>query len=97
MNVAGGMADERMSRPQPFSVGPLTVLCNVLLVHELLPGSLHSVWLAVPILLVLGAAVGAVNGVLVSLLRYQPVIATLRTKSKNGVASSGSPAGSAGQ
>jgi len=60
-----------------LSVGPLLVFCNVLLVHEFLPGSLDSAWLAVPLLLAIGAAVGAANGVLVAVLRYQPVIATL--------------------
>jgi ribose transport system permease protein len=62
-----------------LSVGPLLVFCNVLLVHKLLPGSLDSAWTDVPLLLALGAAIGAANGVLVAVLRYQPVIATLCT------------------
>lgn len=59
-----------------LSVGPLLVFCNVLLVHKLLPG---SAWVDIPLLLAVGAAAGAVNGVLIAVLRYQPVIATLCT------------------
>lgn len=57
-----------------LSVGPLLVFCNILLVHHLLPG---SAWADIPLLLAVGAAVGAANGILVAVLRYQPVIATL--------------------
>jgi ABC-type nitrate/sulfonate/bicarbonate transport system ATPase subunit len=57
-----------------LSVGPLLVFCNILLVHHLLPG---SAWVDIPLLLAVGAAVGAANGILVAVLRYQPVIATL--------------------
>ncbi|HEY7629432.1 MAG TPA: ABC transporter permease [Thermoleophilaceae bacterium] len=62
-----------------LSVGPLVIFCNVLLVHKFFPHGLDSGWAAVPLLLLIGAAVGAVNGVLVTVLRYQPVIATLCT------------------
>lgn len=63
-----------------ISVGPLAVLANVVLVEWLLPdATLGSAWVAIPLLLVLGAAVGAVNGVLVAVARYQPVIASLCT------------------
>jgi ribose transport system permease protein len=62
-----------------LSVGPLVVLCNVLLVHKFFPHGLESGWAAVPLILLIGAAIGAVNGVLVTTLRYQPVIATLCT------------------
>jgi ribose transport system permease protein len=60
-----------------LSVGPLAVMCNVLLVHSLLAHGIDSAWLDVPILLAVGGAVGTVNGVLVTLGRYRPVIATL--------------------
>ena len=33
--------------------------------------------MSIPIVLVIGAGIGAVNGLLVAVLRYQPVIATL--------------------
>jgi ribose transport system permease protein len=60
-----------------LSMGPLAVLCNVLLIQKLLPGALHSAVEGVVVLVLLGAAVGAINGFLVAVLRYQPVIATL--------------------
>lgn len=60
-----------------LSMGPLAVLCNVVLVQELLPGSLHGAAAGIVVLVLLGATVGAINGFLVSVLRYQPVIATL--------------------
>jgi ribose transport system permease protein len=62
-----------------LSVGPLAIFCNVVLVHKFFPHGLGSGWAAVPLLLLIGAAIGAVNGVLVTTLRYQPVIATLCT------------------
>jgi ribose transport system permease protein len=60
-----------------LSMGPLAVLCNVVLVQELLPGSLHGALAGIVVLVALGAAVGAINGFLVAVLRYQPVLATL--------------------
>lgn len=60
-----------------LSMGPLAVLVNVLLVQALLPHGVDSAWECVPILLAFGTAVGAINGLLVSVLRYVPVIATL--------------------
>jgi ribose transport system permease protein len=60
-----------------ISVGPLAVLCNVLLVHTLLSHGIDSAWAGVAILAAVGLAVGAINGLLVAVLRYEPVIATL--------------------
>ncbi|MGH2877540.1 MAG: ABC transporter permease [Solirubrobacteraceae bacterium] len=60
-----------------LSIGPLMSLVNVVLVVGLMPNGLGSPAVAVPLVLVLGAAVGAADGFLVSGLRYQPVIATL--------------------
>lgn len=61
-----------------ISVGPIAILANVILIEWLLPDSfLGSVCVAVPLLMLIGAAIGAVSGVLVAVLRYQSVIATL--------------------
>jgi ribose transport system permease protein len=63
-----------------ISIGPIAILTNVVLVFWLLPhDGTDSAWISIPILLAIGAGVGAVNGVLVATLRYQPVIATLCT------------------
>jgi ribose transport system permease protein len=63
-----------------ISVGPLAVVVNVMLVAWLLPHSgLDNPVVAIAIVLAFGALVGAINGVLVAVLRYQPVIATLCT------------------
>src|SRR4051794_27171749 len=61
-----------------ISVGPLSIVVNAILVCWLLPhAGLGSPVVAILLLLAFGAAVGAINGVLVAVLRYQPVIATL--------------------
>jgi ribose transport system permease protein len=61
-----------------LSVAPLANLVNVVLVVELLPSAtFRQAWLAIPIVLTLSTAVGLMNGFLVGVLRYQPVIATL--------------------
>jgi ribose transport system permease protein len=60
-----------------ISVGPLMTTVNMVIVADLLPHGLGSPWLVVPFCLVAGAAVGAVNGTLVTVLRFQPVVATL--------------------
>jgi ribose transport system permease protein len=60
-----------------LSVAPLMGLANILLVVELMPHGWGSPWLAVPVLLIVGGLVGAVNGVLVAVIRFPPVIATL--------------------
>jgi ribose transport system permease protein len=61
-----------------ISVGPLTIVVNTILVAWFLPHSgLDSAWVAIPLLCLIGAAIGAVNGVLIAVFRYQPVIATL--------------------
>jgi ribose transport system permease protein len=62
-----------------LSIAPLMGLVNIVLVTVLFGTSFGSPVLAVPILLALGALVGAVNGVMVARLRYPPVIATLGT------------------
>ncbi len=61
-----------------ISVGPLSIVVNAILVCWLLPhAGIGSPVVAILLLLAFGAAVGAINGVLVAVLRYQPVIATL--------------------
>jgi ribose transport system permease protein len=60
-----------------LSVGPLLGFVNVIAVAVLAPHGLGSAWYAIPLCLLLGAAVGAVNGALVAYLRLQPIVATL--------------------
>jgi ribose transport system permease protein len=63
-----------------ISIGPIAVLSNVILVCWLLPHSgLDSAWVGIPLLMLIGAFIGAINGFLVAVLRYQSVIATLCT------------------
>jgi ribose transport system permease protein len=62
-----------------LSVSPLLNLVSVLIVAVLIPHGLGSAAVAIPIALGVGLAVGAINGVLVTVLRYQPVLATLCT------------------
>jgi ribose/xylose/arabinose/galactoside ABC-type transport system permease subunit len=62
-----------------LSIAPLMGLINIVLVTQLLGTPLGTPVLAIPILLALGAAVGATNGVLIARLRFPPVIATLGT------------------
>ncbi len=62
-----------------LSVAPLMGFTNILLVTQLLGTPFGSPALAVPILLGIGAAVGAVNGLMVTRMRMPPVIATLGT------------------
>jgi ribose transport system permease protein len=60
-----------------ISIGPLMNLVTIVFVTGLLGTSLGGPVVAVPLMLALGTAVGAINGVLIAVLRYQPVIATL--------------------
>jgi ribose transport system permease protein len=60
-----------------ISIGPLMTVINMVIVADLLPHGLGSPWVVVPFCLVTGAAIGAVNGTLVTVLRFQPVVATL--------------------
>jgi ribose transport system permease protein len=60
-----------------LSIAPLMGLVNIILVTVLFGTAFGGPLLAVPILLALGALIGALNGLLVARLRYPPVIATL--------------------
>jgi ribose transport system permease protein len=62
-----------------LSVGPLMGFINVLVVTALMPAGLGDWWSAVPLLLAVGLAIGAVNGWLVAVIRLQPIVATLGT------------------
>ena len=60
-----------------ISIGPLLTLIDIVIVANLLPNGLTSPFVVIPVCLAVGAAIGAVNGVLVAVLRFQPVVATL--------------------
>lgn len=60
-----------------ISIGPLLNLVSIVIVGVLIPHGLGSVWIAIPVAIGLGALVGAINGVLVGVLRFQTVLATL--------------------
>jgi ribose transport system permease protein len=60
-----------------LSVGPLADVVSIVLIVVLLPTPLGAPALAIPILLLLGAAVGAANGLVVARLRYPPFVSTL--------------------
>jgi ribose transport system permease protein len=60
-----------------LSTGPLLSFVNVMLVIELMPAGLSGPGAAIPILLALGALVGLINGLLVGVVRLQPIVATL--------------------
>jgi ribose transport system permease protein len=62
-----------------LSVAPLMGFTNILLVTKMFGTPLGSPFLAVPILLAVGASVGAINGLIITRLRIPPVIATLGT------------------
>lgn len=60
-----------------LSVGPVLSLTNVVMVAVLLPHGLGGPGAAIPILLVLGAAVGALSGALIAYLRLPAIITGL--------------------
>lgn len=62
-----------------ISIGPLMNFTNIILVLKLLPNGLGTPVVAIVIVLLIGAAIGAINGVMIAVLRYQPMIATLCT------------------
>jgi ribose transport system permease protein len=62
-----------------LSVGPLLGFVNVAVIGVLMPQGLGSAWLGIPLCLLLGAAVGLVNGALVAYGRLQPIVVTLGT------------------
>lgn len=63
-----------------ISVGPLMGFINALVVLVLVQRlGIETPWIIVPAAVIIGAAVGAVNGVLATVLRIQPIVATLGT------------------
>jgi|tagenome__1003787_1003787.scaffolds.fasta_scaffold20949604_1 ribose transport system permease protein len=62
-----------------ISIGPLLNIVCIVIIGVLLPAGIADAWIAIPIALGIGAGVGAINGVLVTVLRYQAVLATLCT------------------
>jgi ribose transport system permease protein len=59
------------------SIGPLMGLVNAVLVAKLVPAGVGTPEVAVPVMLAIGLSVGLVNGLVVSVLRVQPIVATL--------------------
>ena len=62
-----------------LSIGPLLGFVNVFLIAVLMPHGLSQVWVALPLCLVLGTAIGAANGAIIMLFRLQPIVVTLGT------------------
>ncbi len=62
-----------------LSIAPLMGFTNILLVTKLFGTVFGAPEFAVPILLAIGAAIGAINGFMIARLRIPPVIATLGT------------------
>lgn len=63
-----------------ISVGPLMGFVNAIVISVLfLKSGIDSPFVIVPVALFAGAAVGAINGLLVSIVRIQPIVATLGT------------------
>ncbi len=62
------------------SVGPLMGFVNALIVQTLIiDAEVSSPWAVVPVALLVGAAAGALNGFLATVVRIQPIVATLGT------------------
>lgn len=63
-----------------ISVGPLMGFVNAVVVLVLIQNlGIHSPWVIVPAAVIIGGLVGAVNGFLATVLRIQPIVATLGT------------------
>ena len=62
------------------SIGPLMGFINVLIIQTLVGEfGITSPWIIIPFALIVGAAVGAFNGFLATVVRVQPIVATLGT------------------
>lgn len=62
------------------SIGPAMGFVNAVLVQGLLiDAGVSSPWILVPAALAVGAAIGCLNGLLATVLRIQPIVATLGT------------------
>lgn len=61
-----------------LSVGPVMILVNIVYVVTLVPAGLGGA-VSIPLMLALGAAVGVLNGLAITVLRLPPVVVTLST------------------
>ena len=61
------------------SIGPLLGLVNILVVSPVLPLTLQGPLITPVVCLAVGAGVGIVNGLIVAMVRIQPVVATIGT------------------
>jgi ribose transport system permease protein len=75
--VAMASAPSILTGGLDLSVGPVLSLTNVMMVAVLLPHGLGNPAASIPILLALGAAVGALSGALISYLRLPAIITGL--------------------
>ncbi|OLT07770.1 hypothetical protein BJF90_13455 [Pseudonocardia sp. CNS-004] len=62
-----------------LSVGPLLGIVNIVAVAILMPAGLVAAEVSIPLCVLLGAAVGAINGAVVAFVRLQPIVVTLGT------------------
>jgi ribose transport system permease protein len=62
-----------------ISVGPLATFINCLFVAALIPAGFGDAGIAIPVLLAIATGVGILNGVLVTVVRLHPVVATTGT------------------
>ncbi|MFN8621734.1 MAG: ABC transporter permease [Chloroflexota bacterium] len=62
-----------------ISIGPMMGLLNVVMVRYLFMNGVDSPFIVIPLVLLAGTLLGALNGVLVAYLRLQPIVATLGT------------------
>jgi len=60
-----------------LSISPLMTLCSCVFIVFLIPNGLGDPLAAIPIVLLLGAAVGTINGVLIVFLRVPAMVVTL--------------------
>ena len=62
-----------------ISIGPMIGFLNIVMVIFLFENGVESPLVVLPLMLALGALLGAVNGFLVAYVRLQPIVATLGT------------------
>lgn len=60
-----------------ISVGPLATFINCLFVAVLFPAGLGNWYAAIPILLITAAGIGTITGLLVTIVRLHPVVASI--------------------
>lgn len=60
-----------------ISIGPLMAVIGIIFVAILMPLGLGDAWIAIPLMLAMGTAVGLFNGIIIAHFRYPPVITTM--------------------